>query len=280
MRTHPPTLITIVRRALRDLGLSRDARVLVAVSGGQDSMALLHVLGGLRARGGPAVVGHGVDHGLRPEAAEELELARSLACALDVRFDTTRVEVARGPNLQARARAARYAALRTAARTEGATCIATAHHADDRAETVLLRVLSGAGARGLGVLPPRAGDLVRPMIRATRTDVLAHISRHGLAHADDPSNDDTRFTRVRVRRDLLPVLRALDPRVVEHLCQIADDLAGAPRDPIFSLPRPVEEALGALALSRDPRARVSLPGGLVAMADATHHRGRHAKCKV
>jgi tRNA(Ile)-lysidine synthase len=273
-------LTTIVRRATRELALGGETTVLVAVSGGPDSMALLHVLAMLRAKGGPRVVAHGVDHGLRHEAAAELDLAATIARDLGVAFGATRVEVGRGPNVQARARTARYGALRDAAGRAGASFVATAHHADDRAETVLLRILSGAGARGLGVLPPRAGDLIRPMIRATRADVLAHISRHCLAHALDPSNEDPRFTRARIRRDLVPLLRALDPRIVDHLCQIADDLAGPPRDASFPLPRPVEEALAALAASRDPRARVSLPGGLVAVADATHHRGRHAKCKV
>src|SRR5579884_971341 len=195
-RSHPPTLITLVRAALREHALApRGSTVLVAVSGGGDSMALLHVLAGLRARHGFGLFAHGVDHGLRAESAGELDLAESLARALDVPFARTRVAVPPGGNVQARARVARWNALRRAAAHAGADRIATGHHADDRAETLLMRVLRGTSVRGLGVIPPRDGDKIRPMLRARRHDVDAHIARHGIPHATDPSNRDPRFLR-------------------------------------------------------------------------------------
>src|SRR5947209_808673 len=158
-RTHPPTLITLVRAALRDEDLApRGARVLVAVSGGPDSMALLHVLSLLRAKAGFGLFAHGVDHGLRERSAAELDLAEGFASSLEVPFSRTRVSVAPGGNLQARARDARWGALRTAASHVGADRIATGHHADDRAETLLIRILRGTGVSGLAVLPPRSGD--------------------------------------------------------------------------------------------------------------------------
>ncbi|HEX3771607.1 MAG TPA: tRNA lysidine(34) synthetase TilS, partial [Polyangiaceae bacterium] len=157
-RSHPPTLITLVRGLLRDEPLiARGTTVLAAVSGGPDSMALLHVLAGLRRERGFGLFAHGVDHGLRAEAAAELDLAEAFARTLDVPFSRTKVDVARGGNLQARARDARWGALERAAGAAGATRIATGHHADDRAETMLMRILRGTGVDGLAVLPARDG---------------------------------------------------------------------------------------------------------------------------
>jgi tRNA(Ile)-lysidine synthase len=226
-RSHPPTLITLVRAALREHALiDRGTTVLVAVSGGADSMALLHVLGLLRREVAFGLFAHGVDHGLRSEAAAELDIAEGFARSLEVPFERTRVEVAPGGNLQARARDARWDALRAAAVRAGASRIATGHHADDRAETMLMRILRGTGAAHLGVLPALDGDRIRPMLRARRADVEAHVRRHRIPHSLDPSNRNPRFLRTRVRLDLLPVLERLNPRVVEHMYALADELCG------------------------------------------------------
>ncbi len=227
-RSHPPTLITLVRATLRDPRLvPRGGTVLVAVSGGADSMALLHVLGLLRREGAFGLFAHGIDHGLRPEAAAELDLAEGFARSLDVPFRRTRVVVAPGGNLQARARKARWDAHEVAAARASADRIATGHHADDRAETMLIRILRGTGARGLAVLPPRDGDRIRPILRARRSDVLSHIARHRIPHCHDPSNRDPRFLRVRVREEVLPLLERLNPGAVDHMCALADELAVA-----------------------------------------------------
>src|SRR5262249_1473410 len=145
------------------------------------------------------------DHGLRAEAASELDVARALAESLGVPFAVSRVTVSPGGNLQARARAARYEALGRAAASMGAKVIATGHTAADRAETLLLRLLRGGAPGGLAVLPPRAPapvpgspDVVRPLLRARRRDVLAHLERHDVPFARDPSNLDPRFARARV----------------------------------------------------------------------------------
>lgn len=226
-RSHPPSLITIVRRTLvEDCGPLRARAVLAAVSGGGDSQAMLHVLARLAPQLGFQLRAHGVDHGLRAEASGELDLAEALARRLGVPFGRTRLALARGANLQARAREARYAALREAAAPDQAL-IATAHHADDRAETVLLRLLRGAGPRGLAVLPARAQDVIRPLLRAGKGDVLAHLARHRLNFAEDPSNADAAFLRVRVRRELMPLFTQLSPQIVRHLNALADALQGA-----------------------------------------------------
>lgn len=283
-RSRRASLTTIVRRALLgECALPAKSSVLVAVSGGPDSMALLEVMARLGPRLGLGVVAHGVDHGLRPEAERELDLAEALANRLGVPFDRTRVSVPRGGNLQARARDARWEALTAAARRCGAA-IATAHHADDRAETVLLRLLRGAGARGIGVLPPRTAAptdpevvVLRPMLRARRDDVLLHLERHDVPFAHDPSNADPRFLRTRVRRELLPLLHELDPQVVHHLASLADELViaeprGKSREWARSLPRATQEALTRLVGSGSFEERVWLPGGLVVSLDPRARR--------
>jgi tRNA(Ile)-lysidine synthase len=227
-RSHPPTLITLVRAALREHAMiPRGSAVLVAVSGGPDSMALLHVLALLRARLGFGLFAHGVDHGLRPEAGGELDLAERFARSVDVPFSRSTVAVPPGGNLQARARTARWGALRTAASRMGAPRIATGHHADDRAETVVMRLLRGTGLAGLAALPPVDGDRVRPLVRARRADVQAHLDRHRVPFALDPSNTNPRFLRARVRAEIMPGLERLSPRMTEHLCSLADEAARA-----------------------------------------------------
>ncbi|MGC4091938.1 MAG: tRNA lysidine(34) synthetase TilS [Polyangiaceae bacterium] len=228
-RSHPPSVLTSCRRALLDeVRCVRGARLLVAVSGGVDSMVLLHSLARLAPELELLLCAHGVDHGLRPAAATELDLAAELCEELKVPFTRSALRVAPGGNLQARARTARYAALRSAAAEASAAYIATAHHADDRAETVLLRLLRGGSARGLGVLPALSGDLVRPLIRARRAAIEAHASRHQLKFAQDPSNHDPRYLRTRVRHELLPLLRALSPGIVENLTALADEQLSEP----------------------------------------------------
>ncbi|RYZ06923.1 MAG: tRNA lysidine(34) synthetase TilS [Myxococcales bacterium] len=226
-RSHPPSLTTVVRRTLEEeCGELAGRSVLAAVSGGGDSQAMLSVLARLAPSFRFELRAHGVDHGLRSEASRELDLAQALAERLQVPFARTTVALEGGGNLQARAREARYAALREAAAPHDAL-IATAHHATDRAETVLLRLLRGAGPRGLAVLAPRAHDVIRPLVRASKRDVLLHLERHHLEFAEDPSNADAAFLRVRVRREALPLLQELSPRIVQHLNTLADALAGA-----------------------------------------------------
>lgn len=290
-----PSLVTITKRALAPGGetaLPEGSKVLVAVSGGPDSMALLSTMARVAPSVGLTLVAHGVDHGLREEASAELDLAASLAAKLEIPFARTEVRVARGGNLQERARVARWAALATAAHGEGATAIATAHHADDRAETFLMRLLRGSGARGLAALPPRAPALgapdlivIRPLLRARRSDVLLHLDRHRVPSAHDPSNADPRYLRARVRSRVLPLLEELDPEIVTHASAIMDELLVLTRDVdevltnlddrpsrsgktkgrdwTASLPRSTQRAVRDLLRSRSKSARVWLPNGLV-----------------
>lgn len=231
-------------------------------------MALLHVLSELRRQFGFVLCAHGVDHGLREAARAELDTAARLARDCEIPFSSTRVAVPEGGNLQARARQARYAALRREAQRVGAAFIATAHHADDRAETVLLRLLRGAPVEGLGVLPARSNDLIRPMIRATRSDIVRHLERHRVPHCEDPSNDNSRFLRVRVRKELLPLMKQLSPQIVNHLTSLADQVvmgdAAEVRDTAgrkFTLNRAQTAQLVRLVNSGRPGGRIALADG-------------------
>jgi tRNA(Ile)-lysidine synthase len=185
-------------------------RVLVAVSGGPDSVALLSALARLRAEQAIALHVCHVHHGLRPEADREAAGVRDLAARLDCPVTVERVRVSHRPGRspEAAARTARYAALGRAADAAGATRIALGHTADDQAETVLMRLLQGAGPRGLGGIPPRRGRLIRPLLAVDRAAVLAYLAAEGLPWVDDPSNQDPKMLRNRIRHELLPLLAA------------------------------------------------------------------------
>ncbi len=259
-----------MRRAVREDALfAATDTVLCATSGGPDSTALLHVLARLRGSLGHRVVACAIDHGLRSEAGAEIAQVESLARELEVPMEIVALRVEPGGNLQARARSARWEALIEVAGRLGAATIATGHTADDRAETVLLRLLRGAGPRGLAVLPPRDGVRVRPLLRARRRDVLEHLRRHGLAFAEDPSNRDPRFARVRVRLEVLPLLETLAPRVVESLCHLADAL-GPLRDaddPWASLGRAQRGAIDRAIRLGQTTARVRIAGARELVVD-------------
>ncbi len=191
----------------------RDARILAALSGGPDSMALLALLADW-AKTRPAVrlFAATVDHGLRPEAAEEARLCAHAANALGVPHQTL---IWRGDKprsgVQEAARNARYALLVAEARRVRATHLATAHHADDQAETILMRLAAGSGLGGLaGMRETTDRDgvaLVRPLLGFRKSELQAFCAASGLATVDDRSNADPQFGRARIRR-MLPLLAA------------------------------------------------------------------------
>lgn len=225
----PPTLITRVRRTLREeTRLQRGQTVVVAVSGGPDSTALLHVLHHLASPLGIGLCACGVDHGLRPEAPAELDQVAALTQRLKLPFRRIRVRVPSAGNLQANARAARYEALEQCAQDLGAQWIATGHHARDRAETVLLRILGGAGPGGLAVLPACSPRRLRPLIRCSPQMIVEHLDRHSLTFSHDPSNRDARFRRVRVRHELIPLMEDISEGAVARLNDLADALSSGP----------------------------------------------------
>lgn len=279
-----PSLSTLARRVLDGARIARGATIVVACSGGVDSQVLLDVLAHVGKRGRIRVVACSVDHGLRPAAKDELSLVAALAHDRGVDHHTVEVSVKPGSNLQARAREARWKALRDVAGAVGASRIATAHHREDRAETVLIRILRGAPLEGLAVLAPESHDVVRPLIHASRSRIESHARDRKIAWAEDPSNADPRFLRTRVRKEVLPLLRTLDPRIDEHLVGLADGAIalacrpesgpdasqGATLDALAKSTGSSARAIAALrgaAARKDSRLNVLLPGGRSASWD-------------
>ena len=185
----------------------------LAVSGGPDSIALL-LLAHAALPGQIAIAS--IDHGLRPEAAGEIALVERIAAERGIPFTPLTVTLAPG-NVQARAREARYTALAQWAQAEGLGAVATAHHADDQAETLLMRLNRGSGLAGLaGVraasqIEGSAVRLVRPLLGWRKAELAALVAAAGITPASDPSNTNLDFERVRMRARLTEVADWLDP---------------------------------------------------------------------
>ncbi len=198
--------------------------LLLALSGGPDSSALLHALAAeplARARGLRAL--H-VDHALHPASAEWARHAQATCTDASIALQVVPVDVrARGTGLEAAAREARYAALRAAQR-EG-ELVLTAHHADDQAETLLWRLLRGAGPQGLAAMRPLRrfgrGWLARPWLALPRAAIRAYLDRHAIAWIDDPANADLRHDRSFLRHAVLPLLQSRWPRAAGGLARSA-----------------------------------------------------------
>ncbi len=178
-----------------------DERIGIAVSGGPDSLALLLLAAVVRPGQVEAAT---IDHGLRPESADEARFVAEICERLGLVHLVVRVSVGGGSSLQAQARSARYRALRDWAVERGLDAVATAHHADDQAETLLMRLARGAGLSGLSatrrkrVLAPGI-HLVRPLLDWRRQDLAAIVRSAGLQAVDDPANRDPRHDRSRFR---------------------------------------------------------------------------------
>ena len=202
------------------------APVVVACSGGPDSLGLLV----LAARAGLEPVAVHVDHGLRPDGHADARVVATAAAELGLASRAVAVMVEPGPNLEARARQARYAALETVRSELGATAILTAHTADDHAETVLLNLLRGSGLNGLAGIPRERGAVVRPVLDLRRSELRAWCGRLTVEPVDDPSNRDERHRRNWIRHSVLPLLSAgadrdLVPVLTRQAAVMAQDAA-------------------------------------------------------
>ena len=211
------------------LALARGARegplaVLVACSGGADSTALLGLLALIREADRLELTVGTVDHGLRPGSTAEALHVAGLAAGLGLPLRATRLALAPGPGLPARARDARRAALQALA---GDAVIALGHTQTDQAETVLMHATRGAGLDGLAAMPAWEPPWLRPLLGAPRTATRALCGRLGLAFVDDPTNLDLDQPRVRVRERVLPALRRDNPRADAALAALAAQAADA-----------------------------------------------------
>jgi tRNA(Ile)-lysidine synthase len=188
------------------------------------------VLHHLSRHGGFTVHAAHLDHGLRGEqsaaearAVAEIAAQWGIPCTIET-APAGSID-ARKRGLQAGARSARYAFFSRVADAVGARWIATAHTADDQAETVVMRWVRGAGPTALAGIPALRGRVLRPLLAVTRPQVEAYLAEHGITPMRDPSNDDARFLRPRVRHDVMPALRALNPRAAETMARSAALLA-------------------------------------------------------
>ena len=209
--------------------LPPSARVLVACSGGADSVALLRLLCELP---GLTVVCAHFDHCLRgAESARDAAFVRALAERLGVEFRLGREDVAafakrNGLGLEEAARELRYRFLFRTAKETGCARIATAHTAGDNAETVLFHLIRGAGAAGLrGIRPVRPDGLIRPLLGVTRAELLDYLAALGQDWVEDSSNADTAYARNDLRANVLPALERINASAAEHICAAAETLA-------------------------------------------------------
>lgn len=196
--------------------------VLIGCSGGPDSTALLDALDRLRSRLGITLEVATVNHGLRPEAADECDHVRVMAEKRGLICHVLSAHLE--SRSQDAARRARLALLEVCARTHGLSRIALAHTRSDQAETVVMRMLRGTGRAGLSGIAPVRGMFVRPLLDVSRSEVEDYLRERHLSPDRDPSNKDRRYLRVRVRLDILPMLRRENPRIEEALANLAANL--------------------------------------------------------
>jgi tRNA(Ile)-lysidine synthase len=223
-------LLDRIRRTIRRHDLAaQDTRVVIALSGGGDSVALAHLLRELDAAGELSVAGVAhFNHQLRDAADRDEAFCRSLAAERgwpflagreDVRSRATREH----RSIEDAARVARHEFFARARTHFSADLIAVGHTRDDQAETFLLRLLRGAGPRGLSAMHPRSGDVIRPLLDCRRAELRAYLDARGLASVDDETNADVAIPRNRVRAELLPLLeQRFNPSIVDVLASQAE----------------------------------------------------------
>jgi len=209
--------------------IEKGERVVVAVSGGADSMALLAVLHRLRNDLAIELVAAHMNHGLRGrDADEDADLVKSVVKTAGLPYFEKKVDVGalakrKGLSLEDAARRARYAFFYHLLRRLPAQKIATGHQMHDQAETVILNLLRGAGSRGLrGIVPVRNRVLIRPCLKVSREEILAFLEREGIPYREDESNQSDLFRRNRIRHDLVPQLKRYNPRIEERLYDLAE----------------------------------------------------------
>ena len=232
MRTTEPLPCVFFRELTESCQVAQGGGIIIAVSGGPDSMALLHLLAEIRKRFELELTAVWVDHGLRPEETpKEEETVRAAAEKLHITCIRHRVDAAssadkRRISLEHAARDLRYAVLRETAAEAGAEYIAVAHTADDQAEEILLRLLRGSGREGISGMRMRSRDLIRPLLNIEKKVLLAWLTEQGISFCLDSSNEDMRFLRNRVRHRLLPFLEEqFEQGIKKSLRKTAENLA-------------------------------------------------------
>lgn len=209
--------------------LDDDAKVLVALSGGADSVALLRILTRL---GYHCTAAHCNFHLRGEESLRDEEFARALCTKLGIRlavaqFDTATYAKEKKISIEMAARELRYSFFEETAVAEGATAIAVAHHRDDVAETVLLNLIRGTGIRGLHGIQPKNGNIIRPLLCLDRAEITAYLENIGQEYVTDSSNLTTDYTRNKIRLEILPLLRTINPSITHTLAETAERITEA-----------------------------------------------------
>ncbi|MGI6169548.1 MAG: tRNA lysidine(34) synthetase TilS, partial [Christensenellales bacterium] len=205
--------------------------VLVALSGGADSMALLHILWKLQKTLDISLTAAHVHHGLRAAADGDAVFSRTFCEKLGIAFTLSYVDTPAHikktrQSVEEAARTLRYQALNQAADACSAQKIALGHHKDDQAETVLLHLLRGSGIQGLCGMPKKRGRLIRPLLSTSKEEILAYCAAHNIPFLQDETNQSLRFRRNSIRHELLPFLQKhYNPNITDALCRSADLLA-------------------------------------------------------
>lgn len=270
----------IINKIIQDEVISDDEHVVViGVSGGPDSIALLHLLLPLQIEGRLSIVAVYVNHGLRPEEAPlEEKLVRSMCADLNVGFENVAVDVREysrqeKKSLEHAARDLRYEALQEIRKKYNGSVIAVAHTADDQVEEILIRLLRGSGRKGLSGMPVRVGHIIRPLLSEKKDTLLDYLEEKNIEFCQDSSNTDMRFLRNRVRHQLIPFLeknfdkgiRNALPKTAETLAEdelFLDDLAEESLNKVLMVPDE-EEGHGNLArLMLDRQEFVLLPSAI------------------
>jgi tRNA(Ile)-lysidine synthase len=229
MRTSPRnTVLSAISRSLERVRVSRDSLILLALSGGADSVAMLHALIELRGAFGYRLAAAHLNHRIRgAEADRDEAFVRELCARLAINLVVERAESldAAMPNLEEAAREARHDFLRRTAERLGAKHVALGHHRDDQAETVLLRMLRGAGIAGLSAMDEAGPNrIVRPMLSLSREDIRAYLHAIGALFVEDSSNDSAALMRNRIRHELIPTLQDYAPGVGARLAELAGEM--------------------------------------------------------
>ncbi len=209
----------------------RPVHLLVALSGGVDSVVLLHVMHGLQQRYPFKLSAMHVHHGLNPAADQWLQFCLALCQRLDIACDSHHLQLPARPanGIEAAARDGRYQALTACMQATSASAMLTAHHQQDQAETLLLQLARGAGVKGLSAMPvwDAARQLLRPMLGVTQSAIYGYARQHALEWVSDDSNDNQRFERNFMRHTVIPVMQQRYPQLTQNLARTSQHLAEA-----------------------------------------------------
>ena len=206
------------------------SRVLCAVSGGADSMCLLNWLSYNAETLEISVAAAHFEHGIRgDESLRDMAFVEDVCRAMGIqlfigRGDVPRYAEEKGVGLEEAARELRYEFLKKTAEQNGFDRIATAHNADDNAETVIFNLARGSGAAGICGIPPVRGNIVRPLLETTRTEIERYLEEHGVSHIEDSTNSSQQYSRNKIRLQIMPVLREINPSVSRAILRTGDML--------------------------------------------------------